>query len=205
MFDWITGFVEHTGYVGIALLMFIENVFPPIPSELIMPLAGYSAARGDLHLAFVILAGAIGSVAGATVWYYAGRWLGQNRLKRIAGQYGRWLTLKPREIDKSTEWFDRHSGKSVFFGRLVPAVRTLISVPAGIAEMSLGRFLAYSGAGSVVWSGFLSCAGFLLEGQYERASAWLNPASNIIIGLLVVFYLYRVVTFRPAGKSRAER
>lgn len=201
MFDWITGFLQQTGYIGLVLLMLLENVFPPIPSELIMPLAGFSAARGDLSLPLVIVAGTIGSVAGALVWYYAARALGLHRLKSVAARHGRWLTLEPRQIDHASAWFRRHSGKSVFLGRLAPGVRTLISVPAGIAEMPLGRFLTYSTLGSAVWTGLLAVSGFLLQGQYEKASAWIDPVSNGIVALLVIFYLYRIITFQPRAST----
>src|SRR3546814_87088 len=143
MFDWITGLVEDGGYLGIATLMLAENLFPPIPSELIMPLAGFAAARGDLNILLVVASGAAGSLLGAVFWYAIGCWLGRERLKRWAGRHGRWLTLAPDDIDKACAWFDRHSAKAVFFGRLVPAVRTLISVPAGIAGMGRRRFLLY--------------------------------------------------------------
>ncbi|HYG88274.1 MAG TPA: DedA family protein [Azospirillum sp.] len=197
MFDWITGMVERTGYVGIALLMLLENVFPPIPSELIMPLAGFSAARGQLNLVMVVLAGTVGSVAGAMFWYYVGRWLGCERLKQLAARHGRWLTVTPGEVDAAAGWFRRHCGKSVLLGRLIPTVRTLISVPAGITEMALSKFLVYSVAGTGIWSGFLVGAGYLLEDQYERVAAWVNPVANLVIGMIAVYYIYRVATFRP--------
>jgi membrane protein DedA with SNARE-associated domain len=197
MFDWITSLVEQGGYLGVALLMLLENVFPPIPSELIMPLAGFTAARGEFNLSMVVLAGTIGSVAGAALWYYLGCWLGYERLKRLAARHGRWLTLGPGEIDEAADWFRRHCGKSVLIGRLIPAVRTLISVPAGITGMTLGRFLVYSTLGSAIWTGFLAGCGYLLEGQYEKVSAWVNPVSNVIFGVIMVWYLYRVITFRP--------
>jgi len=203
MFDWITRLVEETGYVGIAFLMLLENVFPPIPSELIMPLAGFTAARGDLSLALVVLAGTVGSVAGATVWYAVGLWLGCERLKRLAGRHGRWLTLAPEEVDQAADWFQRHCGASVFLGRLVPAVRTLISVPAGIAGMALGQFLLYSTLGTVLWMGFLAGAGYLLEDQHKTVSTWLNPVSNLIVGGIFVWYVYRVVTFRPRTPAKS--
>ena len=164
MFDWVTSLVEQGGYLGIAFLMLLENVFPPIPSELIMPLAGFTAARGELNLFMVVLAGTVGSVAGAVLWYYVGCWLGYERLKRLAARHGRWLTLGPTEIDEAAGWFRQHCGKSVLIGRLIPAVRTLISVPAGITGMGLGRFLAYSTLGSAIWTGFLAGCGYLLEG-----------------------------------------
>ncbi len=204
MFEWITGLVERGSYLGIALLMLLENVFPPIPSELIMPLAGFTAARGDLSLLGVIVAGSIGSLAGALLWYGIGRWLGLDRLKGFAARHGRWLTLSPEDLDQAQGFFTRHGGKAVLLGRLVPGVRTLISVPAGIVGMPLPSFLLWTGIGTVVWTALLAGAGYLLESQYEAVSAWLGPVSNVIVGAIVVFYLYRVVTFRPRGARRAE-
>jgi len=199
MFDWITGFIEQSGYPGIALLMLLENVFPPIPSELIMPLAGYAATQGRLNILLVVAAGSLGSVAGALLWYCVGRWLGCERVRRFAGRHGRWLTVTAAEVDHARDWFRRHCGKAVFIGRLVPAIRTLISIPAGIAEMGLVRFLIYTVAGTVLWTGALAGAGYLLGAQYQQVSSWLNPASNVILGALVLWYVYRVATFRPQG------
>jgi membrane protein DedA with SNARE-associated domain len=193
--DWITGF-EKMGTLGIVLLMFAENVFPPIPSELIMPLAGFSAARGELNLLIVILAGSTGSLLGALLWYYIGQKIGAERLERWATKHGRWLTLSAKEVEQSCAWFNRHGGKAVFIGRLIPAVRTLISVPAGIAGMPLGSFLLYSVAGTILWTALLATAGYFLESQYEKVANWMNPISNVVIGLIVLGYLYRVVTFR---------
>lgn len=197
MHDWITEFLTRSGYVGITLLMVAENVFPPIPSELIMPLAGFSAARGTLSLPLVIAAGTLGSVLGALPWYAAGRWLGEDRLKRWAVRHGRWLTLSPTDVDRAQGTFGRHCGKSVLVGRLVPAVRTLISVPAGVARMPLGRFLAFSAVGSLVWTGALALAGHALDGDYARVAEYLGPVSKVVIGLIAVGYVYRVVRWRP--------
>ncbi len=195
MSDWIIGF-EEMGSLGIAVLMFAENVFPPIPSELIMPLAGFSAARGELNLMIVIIAGSIGSLLGALLWYYIGRKIGAERLERWAAKHGRWLTLSPNEVEQSCAWFNRHGGKAVFIGRLIPAVRTLISVPAGIAGMPLGSFLLYSAAGTILWTALLATAGYLLQSQYDKVGHWMNPISNVVIGLVVLGYIYRVVRFR---------
>lgn len=197
MFEWITSFVEQNGYLGIALLMLLENVFPPIPSELIMPMAGYTAAEGHLNLALVIIAGAIGTVLGALFWYFVGRWVGCERIRSFARRHGRWLTISADEVDLARDWFRRHCGKAVFIGRLVPAMRTLISVPAGIAGMELPKFLIYTTAASLIWVGMLAGAGYLLGARYEEVSHWLNPVSNVIAGGLLVLYLYRVATFRP--------
>jgi membrane protein DedA with SNARE-associated domain len=200
VFDWITALIAHTGYFGIALLMLAENVFPPIPSELIMPLAGFTAARGELSLAGVLLAGTAGSLAGALVWYEIGRRIGLRRLRRWADRHGRWLTMSPEDLDQAVEWFRRHAGAAVLVGRLIPAVRTLISVPAGVAEMKLGSFLAWTAGGTALWTALLVAAGYLLEDGYEQVSAWVNPVSNVIVGLIVLGYAYRVATFRPASR-----
>ena len=168
MFDWITGFVRGSGYVGVLVLMFAENIVPPIPSELIMPLAGFTAAEGQLRLALVIACGTIGSVVGVLVWYDVGRQLGLARLKRFASRHGRWLTVSPRDIDRANAWFVRHGASAVLIGRLVPTVRTLISVPAGIARMPLPRFLAWSSLGTSLWTALLAGAGYLLRSQYRH-------------------------------------
>lgn len=197
MFDWITALIDRIGPLGVGLLMFLENIFPPIPSELIMPLAGFNAAQGRMGLAAAILAGTVGSVAGAWVWYGIGRAIGAERLRRLAARHGRWLTVTPHEIDRAQAWFDRNGGAAVFLGRLVPAVRTLISIPAGIARMEPLRFLLWSTLGSLGWTTLLATAGWLLQGAYGRVEAWVNPVSTVVVVGIVALYLYRVATFRP--------
>ncbi|SPJ24938.1 DedA family protein [Palleronia abyssalis] len=196
MFDWISGTIEAMGYFGIAFLMFAENVFPPIPSELIMPLAGFNAARGDMTFWGVLIAGSIGSLAGAVLWYWIGLKIGQRRIRKLAAKHGRWLTVSPDEFDQAQGWFDRHGGMAVFFGRLLPTVRTFISVPAGLVPMPLPRFLAYTSAGTLIWTAFLTASGYFLESQYERVQAWLNPVSTAVVVGLVAFYIWRVATYR---------
>ena len=205
MFDWITAYLEGSGYFGIALLMFAESVFPPIPSEIIMPLAGFTAAQGSLDLALVVASGTAGSVPGALLWYVAGRWLTLARLRTLAARHGRWLTLSPEALDRAQSFFCRHCGKAVFLGRLVPAIRTLISVPAGIVAMPLTQFLLYSTLGTILWNVALAGAGYLLEARYHAVAQWLNPITNVVLGAAAVLYLYRVVTFRqqPAHAQRS--
>jgi len=203
LFQWIVNTVSQSGYGGIILLMFLENIFPPIPSELIMPLAGFAAARGDLNMAAVIAAGTIGSILGALPWYYAGRWVGSERLKRLAARHGRWMTVSPTDIATAETWFNRHYGKAVLISRLIPAIRTLISVPAGIARMSLGRFLLFSAIGTVLWSGLLAAAGHALESEYTRVADYMDPISMIVVAVIVLGYVYRLVTYR-AGATDAK-
>ncbi|MFC4933121.1 DedA family protein [Massilia sp. GCM10023247] len=201
MFEFITGFLEKSGYLGVFALMALENIFPPIPSEMIMPFAGFVVARGDLNLVGVLLAGTAGSVAGALPWYYAAKVYGCERLKKLAGRRARWLTIDAADIDKALDAFRRHGRKTVLFGRLIPAVRTLISVPAGLAEMSMGRFLLYSSIGSLAWTGLLMAAGFLLEDKYTEVAKYVDPVSKTIFGAMLAWYLYRVVTWRAPAKA----
>lgn len=190
MQEWIIAIVNSLGYLGIGLLMFLENLFPPIPSELIMPLAGFSAAKGTLELPYVILAGVVGTVLGALPWYYASQLLGEDTLKRLADQYGRWLAISSRDITKAVGWFDRYDTQAVFLGRLVPGVRTLISIPAGISRMHLGAFLLYSTLGTLLWTVFLTYSGYLLGSNYHRVETYLGPISKMVLVSLVIGFLF---------------
>ncbi len=201
MAEWVVSIMENGGYLMVAAMMFLENVFPPIPSELVMPLAGYAAQQGDMNIWLVVLFGTLGSLGGALFWYYVGLWLGCDRLKRFAQRHGRLLTLTPDEIDQADAWFDSHGASAVFFGRLIPTVRTLISIPAGISDMTLRRFLVYTAAGTVLWTGMLAFSGWFLGSQYEVVGGYLGPVSNVVAAVIVLTYIYRVVTFEPSSES----
>ena len=205
MFDWITGIIDAIGSFGVGLLMFIENVFPPIPSELIMPLAGFNAATGAQNLWLVILFGSLGSIAGALLWYWIGAKIGMKRLRHLADRHGRWLTITPDELDRANGWFQRHGGAAVFIGRLIPTVRTFISVPAGVAKMPMGRFLAYTTLGTVIWTALLAFAGYALQSQYDLVAEWLNPVSTAVVAALVTVYVYRVATYKRRLRKEAAR
>lgn len=196
MADWIIHFIETHGYLGVAALMLLENIFPPIPSELIMPFAGFTAANGRLHPSGVVIAGTIGSLVGTLPWYLAGRALGADRLKRWAGRHGRWLTVAPDDIDRANVWFDRRGAAAVAIGRLVPAVRSLISVPAGVARMPFAAFLIWSAAGSLVWVSALTALGWVLQNNYSQVSAWIDPVAKVIVAAALATYLWRVIRFR---------
>lgn len=201
MFDWILSIIETGGYLGIFFLMVLENIFPPIPSEVILPLAGFSAALGNLHIVGVIFVATCGAVVGCLPWYVLGRLFGSGRLKRLSARYGRLVTLSPEDINVAQAGFRRHGEIAVLFGRLIPTVRTLISIPAGIARMPLGSFLLYSFVGSAIWTTALVLVGYVLESQYEKVSGYLNLVSDGIVLLIVAIYLYRVVTFRAKDTS----
>ncbi|MBA2749092.1 MAG: DedA family protein [Tatlockia sp.] len=193
MVEWITSTMDSLGYWGIGLLMFLENLFPPIPSELIMPLAGFTISQGKLEFAPVVFAGVVGTVVGALPWYYAGKILGEQRLKNLADRYGRWLTISSKDISKATSWFDNHGGKAVFFGRLVPGIRTLISLPAGISNMPILPFLVYSTIGTTLWVGLLTYAGYILGDNYEVVEKYIAPVSKIVLAILVTAFIIWIV------------
>jgi membrane protein DedA with SNARE-associated domain len=195
---FVQSMMNKLGPFGIALLMFLENVFPPIPSELIMPLAGYLATRGDMNILVVIAAGTIGSLLGTLPWYYLGRRLGHDGVRRLAERHGRWLTLHPDDVDAATDRFKRFGRTSVLVGRLIPTVRTLISVPAGVARMPLAQFLAFSTIGTLAWTAALALAGYLLGQAYSLVSAYVDPISTAILVILVAAYIYRVWTYKEA-------
>lgn len=197
MFDWITGLIDSGGPLAIALLMFLENVFPPIPSELIMPLAGFNAARGGAPLWLTILAGTAGSLAGAYFWFYLGRRFGAARLRLLVRRHGRWLTMSPADLRRTQNWFDRHGDKAVFFGRFIPTVRTLISVPAGLARMPMWKFLAFTTIGSAIWTSILTFAGLLLHENYALVADYVDPLSKIVVITVVAVYLWRVIRWKP--------
>ena len=197
MTDWITQWLMMTGYIGIAALMLGENIFPPIPSEIIMPLAGFLAAQGTLSLWLVIISGTIGAFAGALIWYYIGKWLGQARLKRFAAQHGRWIALSPSDIDRAGEWFHRHGALAVFISRCIPGLRTYISIPAGITNMPLAPFLLFTALGSLVWTALLTACGYVLQQNYEAVSVWLDPVLWVVVGTITATYIWRVIRYKP--------
>lgn len=200
MSDWIVGVITDLGYLGIVLLMVLEAVFPPIPSELIIPFAGYSAASGALDPVLVVLSASLGSAIGAAIWYAAGRLFGLERLKWLADRYGRLLTLSSRDIDLADAWFDRFGWLVVFFGRLLPIIRTLISVPAGLTGMPLWLFAVTSLAGIVLWNSLLVGAGYVLHEHYHLVEQWLDPLTYVVLGGIVAVYLWRVVTWRAPAR-----
>ncbi len=191
--EWILQVMSELGYVGIVLLMFLENVFPPIPSELIMPAAGFAAARGELSLVGVIAAGSLGSVLGAIVLYGLGRMLHEQRLIALTDRYGKWLLVSSDDIRKADDWFDRHGNKIVFFGRLIPAIRSLLSIPAGMSGMPFGQFLLYTSLGTTLWSGLLALAGYQLGNNYEAIEVWIAPISKAVVLICVCLLVWFVV------------
>ncbi len=191
MFDWITGVIGKLGYLGVLALTFLENLFPPIPSELVIPLAGFVAAKGELNLYVVIGLASAGSLLGSTVWYVVGRRIGERRLKKWIDQHGRWLTLGTHDVDAAKSWFTRHGRAAVFLGRLMPGVRTFVSLPAGFSKMPAIPFLLYSAMGTAIWTTVLAYAGVLLQSNFVRVEAYMNVATNILIVAGVILLVRR--------------
>ncbi len=192
MFDWISGIIDKGSYPGLLFLTFIENVFPPIPSELIMPFAGHLAKQGEMSFILAVLVGTLGSTLGSLPLYYAGKTLGEKRLKELADKYGAWLTLSGEDITKSKKWFDTHGWLAVFGCRMVPGVRSLIAIPAGIAQMALPPFLLLTFAGSFVWILFLTTLGYFLGESFQKVDKVLGPVSYLILGGLIAFGAFKV-------------
>jgi membrane protein DedA with SNARE-associated domain len=202
MFEFVLGVIVAAGLVGVALLMFAENIIPPIPSEVVMPLAGFAAAQGNMSFAAVVAAGTLGAVAGASAWYAVGLRVNGDALRGWVQRHGRWLTIDLDDLDRSQRVFKKHGALAVFAGRLVPGVRTFISVPAGVVRMPAPVFIGWTTLGTALWTLLLAGAGYLLEGEYHRVERWLDPATQIVIGSLAVLYAYRVWRARTRTSDR---
>lgn len=188
MSEWVLAIMAKFGYFGIVFAMFAENVFPPIPSEVIMPAAGFAVARGDLNLILVILAGTLGCVIGALPLYYLGSLFDEERLVTFTKKYGRYVFVKPDDILASSRWFDKHGKKAIFFGRMVPGIRSLISVPAGMNRMPILSFIVLTALGSSIWITVLTLAGYHFGNNYEVIETALAPYSKmfLVLALFIV-------------------
>lgn len=198
MADWIGNFIEAWGYLAVGILMFVETVFPPIPSEVIMPLAGVHAAQQGASLPGVILAGTVGAMTGNALWFALAWKLGLSRFEQFLVRYGRILTLDQAEIDRGRRLFEKHGGGIVGVGRVLPTIRSLISVPAGLVHMNVRTFLFYSSLGTFVWTMGLAVAGYLLGSRFTEIDRILGPLSTGIILLMFAIYLYRVITWKKS-------
>jgi membrane protein DedA with SNARE-associated domain len=202
MTDWIGDLIANWGYLAVGLLMFIETVFPPIPSEVIMPLAGVHAAQQGASLAGMILAGTIGAMAGNIFWFVLAWKLGLDRFEGFLVRYGRVFTMDETEIARGRALFDRYGPGLVGVGRIVPTIRSLISVPAGLVHMRPRSFLIFSTLGTFFWTMGLGVAGYLLGRNFGEVDKVLGPLSTAVIVACFAVYLYRVVMW---NKLKARR
>lgn len=184
--DVITRIVESLGAVGVAFLVALENVFPPIPSELVLPLAGFVAGRGDASLTAMFVGATAGSVVGAWILYGIAAWIGHDRLHRLTARYGRWFGVRLGDLERAEAWFDRRSTVTVLVGRCVPLIRSLISVPAGFRRMPIVRFTVFTAIGSAIWNGALIGAGAALGDQWERVGGVVERFQWAVIAVLAV-------------------
>ena len=185
---------QWIGYGSILLAMFLENLIPPIPSELIMPLGGFYVAQGQLDFFPVVLAGLTGTVIGALPWYGIGKLVNEERLEKWLEKNGRWIGINPQDLARSRKWFNRYGVSLVFWGRLVPGIRTLISVPAGVELMPITPFLIWTTAGSLIWTLFLTITGFYLGDNYNNIETWISPFSSVFKIIIISCISVALVT-----------
>ncbi|MEU6037998.1 DedA family protein [Actinomadura sp. NPDC047616] len=208
---WATDLMERMGAVGAGAAIALENLFPPLPSEVILPLAGFTAARGDMSLVAALIWTTVGSVVGALALYWIGALIGRDRIRRLVA---RMPLMKLEDLDRTEAWFARHGGKAVFFGRFIPLFRSFISVPAGVERMPMTSFLLYTAAGSAIWNTIFVLAGYQLGDNWHLVEEYVGTYSKVVVGLaglaVVVFLIVRIVKGRgkggqPPGAHRRTR
>ncbi|CAH0347252.1 DedA family protein [Bacillus sp. CECT 9360] len=195
MQNWITDFMEQFGYLGIFLMIALENVFPPIPSEVILSFGGYMTTKTDLTVPGVVAAATIGSVVGAVILYGIGRLLDVERLEKIVDRWGHILRVTKADIHKADAWFDKYGYWTVFFCRMIPLIRSLISIPAGMSNMKFGLFLLFTTAGTLIWNIILVSVGAALGESWEDILSFMEIYSNIAYALIAVGIVVFVILF----------
>lgn len=207
MSEWATDIMDALGYVGLAFLVALENVFPPIPSEIILPLAGFNSSKGDMNVYLAILFATIGSLVGALILYYVGYVFGEERVRVLVAKWGKWLGFKETDIDKADEWFDRYGGFAVAMCRVVPIVRSLISIPAGLRKMPILAFAMYTTAGSLVWNTILIFAGYLLGDNWDHVEEYVGYLQYVVIAVVLAIGVFWVWTrmINPQMQKRRAR
>ncbi len=198
MSQWIIDLINQSGYLGVGFLMFLETVFPPIPSEVIMPVAGLAAARGKMDIFAVIASGTAGAMLGNYFWYFAARVVDIKRFKPFIERFGRWLTLDWHEIERAEKLFGTRGWAIVFFGRMLPTLRSLISIPAGLLHMRLSTFMLWSTLGTGIWTASLGMAGFILGRHFSQVETIIGPLSIAVMAAIIIAYVWRLWRWRPA-------
>lgn len=195
--SWVQDVIERLGAVGVALLVILENVFPPIPSEIVLPFAGFVAWRGDGSVLVMIFAATVGAVVGAVILYTVAAIIGPDRLRLFVVKFGRWFGVKTSDLERAEQWFDRHAVAAVLLGRCVPLIRSVVSVPAGFRRMRLLPFLVYTAIGSTIWNTALIGAGAILGNQWERVEPYMETFQWVVIAAIIVFVVrFAVVKIR---------
>ncbi|MGO3050642.1 DedA family protein [Staphylococcus casei] len=191
---WITQFMEKFGYWGIAFLIFLENVFPPIPSEIILTFGGFMTTKSELGFVGVTITSTIGSVLGAIVLYGIGAWIGERNLYRLINRYGKILRVKTKDLDKTIGWFEKYGYWTIFFCRFVPLLRSLISIPAGLTRMNLPLFIVFTTIGTLIWNVVLIYLGQAVGGNWHTIVNYMDVYSRIIyivLAILIIFLIWK--------------
>ena len=206
MEEFILSMMNQFGYIGVFLLIAIENIFPPIPSEVMLLFGGFMTTYSELNIILMIIFATLGSLLGAIVLYYIGKILNKERLKKIvSGKIGKVLRLKNSDIDKADEWFDTKGNKTVFFCRFIPIVRSLISIPAGMSEMPLGKFFLYTTTGSLIWNTVLIVIGSIVGENWQSILNIFDTYSNIVLVLLVIIFVVGVYLFYHTKNKKKSK
>ncbi len=203
MIDWIINVIGDIGLVGVAFLVALESIVPPIPSEVVLLLTGSNVETGRFGLIPAILLSTVGSVVGALVLYLLGLWLSAERMERLIARLGRFVGLKQKDVDRGFRWFERHGSLVVFFGRLIPLVRSVVSIPAGAERMNLVRFVSLTALGSAIWNTVWIVAGNALGAGWKRAERWADLIQYVAIGLIAVGLVVLVVRARRRSAARS--
>ena len=201
MIEWVTDIVAAGGWPGVLVLMFLENLFPPIPSEVIMPLAGFAAARGQMSFTLAVIAGIVGTLLGNAFWYELARAIGSARIRPLFARYGRWFAVDDKDFDKAEATLKKYGPVALFFGRLLPGIRTLISIPAGLARIPRGVFYLWTALGSAVWILFLASAGYWMEDHYDSVEGWLEPLSYVVVAGILGTYFWHIWSTRVRKRA----
>lgn len=183
--SWVQDVIESLGYLGVALLVVIENVFPPIPSEIVLPFAGFVAQRGDASVTVMILAATLGSVVGAWVLYGISAIIGPVRLRRFIVRFGRWFGVKETDLDRAEQWFDDRAVAAVLIGRCVPLIRSIVSIPAGFRRMNPVMFTVYTAIGSLAWNLALIGAGAILGDQWDVVEGYVGVLQWVVVAIIL--------------------
>lgn len=203
MIDLISGWLGEYGYAAVCLLMILENVFPPIPSEVILPYVGHQAALGELNLLLALLAAVTGSLIGTSLWFAFGWLISVERLRYFFVAYGGYIAITARDFERAARLFERFERSAVFWGRMLPGIRSVISVPAGSVHMSSRSFLLISAAGILIWNTFLIWLGYAFLNDPLMVERYINPIANVIIVAAGIAYLVQVVRFWRQRASQA--
>jgi membrane protein DedA with SNARE-associated domain len=202
--DWLVNIITTLGYPGVALSVFIESFFAPIPSEIILPFSGFVASTGELDIYLVILVATLAAYFGTLPFYFIGRW-GEGFVFKFLEKYGKYLFIDKEDVDWAFGLFEKHGNKIVLMGRLIPIVRTLISFPAGVAKMRFGIFSVYTLLGSLLWNSLLAYAGYILADNWESVSSLISKYEKIIlfvgVGVVVLYFLRGFLRRRKVAKT----